>query len=207
MEGGYKRIDERICPCFSNLAESARETVSVPWLGTLSTVFFCLEPWSKDCMTFTLHDLTDFYVERVTAYCIKINYHSCFHNRFLNSKTKLKLKHILEQGGPWCLGLYACLCACVSVSLGVCVWFMRTQMCIMAWVCQVLQEEGDLWGHFQCLVYYKYVYTHKECVLMTGASSAEESTDIVQACMIVQTYMTVQTYIGITQKEWNITPI
>ncbi len=30
---------------------------------------------------------------------------------------------------------------------------------------------------------------------MTGASSVEESTDIVQ------------TYIGITQKEWNITPI
>ncbi len=37
-------------------------------------------------------------------------------------------------------------------------------------------------------IYYKYVYTHKkEFVLMTGASSAEESTDIVQ------------TYMGITQ--------
>ncbi len=44
-------------------------------------------------------------------------------------------------------------------------------------------------------LYYKYVYTHKEFVLMTGASSAEESTDIVQ------------TYIWITQKEWNITQI
>ncbi len=44
-------------------------------------------------------------------------------------------------------------------------------------------------------LYYKYVYTHTEFVLMTGASSAEESTDIVQTCMIVQTY------IGITQKE------
>ncbi len=42
------------------------------------------------------------------------------------------------------------------------------------------------------------MFTHKEFVLMTGASSAEESTDIVQTCMIVQTY------IGITQKEWNI---
>ncbi len=39
---------------------------------------------------------------------------------------------------------------------------------------------------------------HKEFVLMTGASSAEESADIVQTCMIVQTYK------GITQKEWNI---
>ncbi len=36
---------------------------------------------------------------------------------------------------------------------------------------------------------------------MKGASSAEERADIVQTCMIVQTY------IGITQKEWNITPI
>ncbi len=36
---------------------------------------------------------------------------------------------------------------------------------------------------------------------MTGASSAEETADIVQTCMIVRTY------IGITQKEWNLTPI
>ncbi len=33
-----------------------------------------------------------------------------------------------------------------------------------------------------------YVYTHKEFELATGASSAEESTDIVQTYMIVQTY-------------------
>ncbi len=31
-------------------------------------------------MTFTLHDFTDFYVERVTAHRIKINGYSCFHN-------------------------------------------------------------------------------------------------------------------------------
>ncbi len=37
------------------------------------------------------------------------------------------------------------------------------------------------------------MFTHKEFVLMTGVSSAEESTDIMQKCMIVQTY------IGITQ--------
>ncbi len=76
---------KRIYPCFTPsriaLAESARETVSLLRLGTLST-------------TFTLHDLTDFYVERVTAHCIKRNDHSCFHNRLLNSKTKLKLKHL-----------------------------------------------------------------------------------------------------------------
>ncbi len=52
------------------------------------------------CMIFTLHDLTDLYVERVTAHRIKINHHSCFHNLWPNSKTKLKLKHLCEQGGP-----------------------------------------------------------------------------------------------------------
>ncbi len=53
---------------------------------------------ARDCMTFTLHDLADFYVESVTAHCIKINDHSCFHNRWPNWKTKLKLKHLWEQG-------------------------------------------------------------------------------------------------------------
>ncbi len=48
--------------------------------------------WSqaRDCATFTLHDLTDIYVERVTVACIKIHFHSCFHNRWPSSKTKLK---------------------------------------------------------------------------------------------------------------------
>ncbi len=59
---------------------------------------------TRDCTTFTLHDLTDIYVESVTAHRIKINDHSCFHNSWLNSKTKLKLKHLWEQGGPWCFG-------------------------------------------------------------------------------------------------------
>ncbi len=43
--------------------------------------------------------LTDFYVERVTAHRIKID-DSCFHNRWPNSKTKPKIKHLWEQGGP-----------------------------------------------------------------------------------------------------------
>ncbi len=47
-------------------------------------------------MIFMLHDLADFYVERVTAHHIKINDHSCFHNPWPNSKTKLK--HLWEQG-------------------------------------------------------------------------------------------------------------
>ncbi len=59
---------------------------------------------ARDYTIFTLHSLTDFYVERVTAYCIKIDTHSCFHNLWPNSKTKLKLKNIWEQLGPWCFG-------------------------------------------------------------------------------------------------------
>ncbi len=47
---------------------------------------------ARECTTFPLHDLTDFYVERVTAHHIKINYHACFYNLWQNSKTKLKLK-------------------------------------------------------------------------------------------------------------------
>ncbi len=48
-------------------------------------------------MTFTLHDLADFYVDR-----IKRNEHSCFHNRWPNSKT---IKIIFEsKGAPWCFG-------------------------------------------------------------------------------------------------------
>ncbi len=49
---------------------------------------------ARDCTKFTLHGLADFYVESVTAHCIKINVHSCFHNRWPNSKMKLKLIHL-----------------------------------------------------------------------------------------------------------------
>ncbi len=95
------------CPCFIlsriMLRESARATVSLPWLGTLSTSWNCttftLHETSWDCTTFTLHDLANFYVESVTAHRIKTNDHSCFHNRWPNSKTKLKLNHFWEQGG------------------------------------------------------------------------------------------------------------
>ncbi len=73
---------KRICPCFTPsriaLAEGARETVFLH--VTLSTRFFFFFPQTRDCTTFTLHYLTDFYVDRVTAHRIKINDHSCFHN-------------------------------------------------------------------------------------------------------------------------------
>ncbi len=64
MNGRMKRI----CPCFTPsriaLAESARDTVSLPRLTMLSTRFFTTV---KDFTTITLHDLTDFYVERAMA--------------------------------------------------------------------------------------------------------------------------------------------
>ncbi len=48
----------------------------------------------RDWTSFTLHDLTDFYVESVTAHRIKINDHSCFQNRWPKLKMKRKLKYI-----------------------------------------------------------------------------------------------------------------
>ncbi len=65
---GMKEWRKRICPCFTPsriaLTDSARETVSLPQFFFLSH--------ARDYTTFTLHDLTDFYVERVTAHHIKI---------------------------------------------------------------------------------------------------------------------------------------
>ncbi len=75
--------------------------------------FFFSRDWKKtrDCTTFTLQD---FYIESMTAHRIKINDHSCFHNSWPNSKTKLKLKHLWEQGGPLVFrGPYAACVFCV----------------------------------------------------------------------------------------------
>ncbi len=91
--------------------ESRSQKASLPLLGMLSTrCFFVFFSQTRDCTTFTLHDLTDFYIERVTAHHIKRNDHSCFHNSWPNSKTK----HLWEQGGPlvfW--GPYAACVFCV----------------------------------------------------------------------------------------------
>ncbi len=89
---GVEKWMKHICPCFTPsriaLAEGARETVSLR--GTLSTHYFFFFQ-TRDCTTFTLQD---FYIESVTAHRIKINNHSCFHNSWPNSKSKLKLKHL-----------------------------------------------------------------------------------------------------------------
>ncbi len=93
---------KRICPCFTlSQLRKALET----YFPQLSTLFFYL---MQDCTTFTLHGLTDFYVEKVRAHRIKIIDHSCFHNRWSTAKTKLKWKPLWEQGGPpGVLGPYA----------------------------------------------------------------------------------------------------
>ncbi len=84
VTSGYERMNETHLSVFHSISNRARGKR----LGTLSTLFFSLE--QETFTTFTLHDFTDFYVERATAHRIKINDHSCFHNRRPNSKTKLK---------------------------------------------------------------------------------------------------------------------
>ncbi len=96
---------KRICCSLSriSLTESARETISPPRFG-----FFVSH--ARDCTTFTLHDLTDFYIERVTAHGIKIIDHSCFHNHWPASKTKLNENISESKGAPWCLGAACVFC-------------------------------------------------------------------------------------------------
>ncbi len=65
---------------FSNRARGRRSRNSISSSVHFQSMFlFRLEPLSRDCTTFTLHDLTNLYVERMTAHCIKINDHSCLH--------------------------------------------------------------------------------------------------------------------------------
>ncbi len=47
---------------------------------------------ARDCTTFTLHDLIDFYIERATAHHIKIMIIHVFKNRRPNSKNETKIK-------------------------------------------------------------------------------------------------------------------
>ncbi len=89
--GGVWGMDETHLSMFHSVSNRARETVSL--CGTLSTHFFFLK--QEDCTTFTLQD---FYIESVTAHRIKRNDRSCFHISWPNSKSKLKLKHLWEQG-------------------------------------------------------------------------------------------------------------
>ncbi len=115
--GPYKKLCrgewmKRICPCFTLSRITLAEKRSRNSISFTARYAFNSSP-ARHCMTFTLHDLTDFYVERVKAHRIKINDYSCFHNRWPNSKTKLKLTHLWEQGVLVFRGPYAACVLCV----------------------------------------------------------------------------------------------
>ncbi len=75
------------------LESRSRKALEKQYLFAVSfqLVFLFVFFQTRDCMTFTLQD---FYIESVTAQRIKRNDHSCFHNSWPNSKSKLKLKHL-----------------------------------------------------------------------------------------------------------------
>ncbi len=54
----------------NSIFSSARYKLSTRFCFVLFFFRF-LEPWSKDCMTFTLHDLTDSYIERVESVTVQ----------------------------------------------------------------------------------------------------------------------------------------
>ncbi len=87
-----ERKDETHLSVFHSV--SNRNSISSSARNAFNSVFFGL---MQDCTTFTLHDLTDFYVERETAHRIKSNDRSCFHDRWPNSITKIN--NLREQRG------------------------------------------------------------------------------------------------------------
>ncbi len=85
--GSDERSDEMHLSVFHSVSigtdgKRLRNSISSAARCTLGSCFFFLSR-ARECTTFTLHDFTDFYVERVTAHRIKIN-DSCFHNRWPN---------------------------------------------------------------------------------------------------------------------------
>ncbi len=87
--------------------ESARETVFLPGFR----IFFLSH--ARDCMTFTLHDLTDFLRRKGTAQRINIIDHSCFHNHWPTSKMKLHETSLRARGPLVFRGPYAACILCV----------------------------------------------------------------------------------------------
>ncbi len=73
-------MDETHLSTFHSISNHAHGKHSRNTISSNSVCFFLLFFFT----TFTLHDLTDFYLERVIAHHIKINDHSCFHNHWPN---------------------------------------------------------------------------------------------------------------------------
>ncbi len=85
---------QRICLCFTLSRIELTESAHLSCCSVRFQLFFITR--ARDFTIFTLHNLNIFYIERVTAHRIKINYDSCFHNLWPNSKTKRKFN--------WCFG-------------------------------------------------------------------------------------------------------
>ncbi len=97
--GMKARMDETHLSVFHSVSNRScrkrlRNFSSAAWY----THFFCLMQESVRRSRYMIWPT--FYVERVRVHRIKIIDHSCFHNHWPTSKTKLKWKHIWEQGGP-----------------------------------------------------------------------------------------------------------
>ncbi len=106
--GGGERMDETHLSVFHSILNRANGKHSRNRFSSLfhgsGVLCFIFLSHARDCTTFTLHDLTDFYIERVTVHCIKIIDHSCFHYQWPTSKNETKWKALWEEGGLWCFG-------------------------------------------------------------------------------------------------------
>ncbi len=108
MPGGWKNgwnTFVRVSLRLESRSRKALEKQSLPRLVRFQLVFFFVCFFSNK----RLYDIHvtwfDWFLCRDgDSARIKINYHSCFHNSWPNSKTNLKLKHLWEQGSPWCSG-------------------------------------------------------------------------------------------------------
>ncbi len=145
VRGRWNEMHLSVFHSVSNCAHGKRSRNSL-FRGSVrfQLVFF---PQTRDCTTFMLHDLTDFYVEMVTVHRIKINDHSCFHNSWPNSKTKLKLKHLCKQGGPLVFrGPYAACIFCVLGGSALPVIKDKATTCFHAWTHRQTPAGGEM--HF-----------------------------------------------------------
>ncbi len=96
-------MDETHLSTFHSISNSAQEKRSKNSISSpVRFVLFFFH--ARDCTMFTLHNLTDFLRREGTANHIKIIGHSCFHNHWPTSKTKLNENLFESKGTPWCFG-------------------------------------------------------------------------------------------------------
>ncbi len=97
-------MDETYLSTFHSISNRAHEKCSKNSIS--SPVCFVLFFFhARDCTMFTLHHLTDFLRREGTANHIKIIGHSCFHNHWPTSKTKLNENIFESKGAPGVSGV------------------------------------------------------------------------------------------------------